>query len=112
MKKTDTQKLSDILPALCDAMKLDETVQELSVLRLWPTVLSAVLDDDRFRAATRATRTLDQGGRKILIVKVENAVIAGELNFARETLLTAMNAYTPQTGLRLDEIRLHVASLK
>ena len=111
-KKTPTQKLADILPALCETMQLDEKVGELSVLRLWPTVLSQVLHDDRFIACSQGARILQQADRNILIVRVENATLAGELSFAREQLLATLNTYTPQTGIHLHEIRLQVASLK
>lgn len=101
---------ADILPQVCQNLKLDKKVNELALLALWP-VQVAVLAGQVASQNTRAVRLIQQGYQTVLMVKVSNASLASELSFYVPALKTALNGYKAQTGLTIDQIKLSVGSL-
>ena len=107
-KNFSTEKISDILPAMCESMALDTHVRDMAVLRLWPKLLP----DERFVAASQALSIRRVGAQHVLMVRVSDASLATELGFYRDAMREAINAFAPQTGLRIDDIRMHVGHIK
>ncbi len=111
MKKTsDPQHLQSIFPELVKRLGLERRTQEFSVLSLWAVVLSEILSADLLEK-TEAVKLKQVGQKRQLLVRVEDAALASELMFHRTALLSKINAYTPQTGLRIDEIVLRVGKV-
>ncbi len=105
--------LADVLPGLYKDLKMDLKINEFALLALWPTVLTAEMGPTAEIACehTKAIKIRRQGNKITLLVKVAHAVLASELTFHTMPLLSALNAYTPQTGLKVDQIQWMVGSL-
>jgi hypothetical protein len=101
-----TTALSDILPAVTQAMGWEAKVQELALLSLWPTVCAPL--NPAYAQKSQAWGVAKRGVKRLLQVSVEDALMASELNFAKEALLEGLNAYAPQTGLLLDGLDIKV----
>ena len=108
-----TDKLSDILPALCQQLAFDQKIGEFSVLKLWDQELKKLLPQPHWQGATQAvavhrTPHADKDDDAVLTVRVKSAPQAAELSFHLETLREALNRYAPQTGIKLTHIHLQV----
>lgn len=106
-QKFVTESVADILPSFCESISLDDRIRDMAVLRLWPTLLP----DERFQAVSRAIMLKRVGNQTHLLVRVSDATAASELSFYREQIRHALNDFASQTGVRVDDIRLHVGHL-
>lgn len=104
--KAATSKLADVLPGLCRDLALDEKVKELSLLSIWETLV-----DDLYKKNTRAVSVRKQGGKNILLIRVKEAALASQLTFDIQRLKTELNRFAPQTGVKIDDIRLQVGAI-
>lgn len=101
---------SEVLPRVCEDLALDKKVNEMALLALWPKQVAGIAGQAAAEN-TRAVRLRKQGYQTILSVKVTNAALASELSFQLPALKDALNAYAPQTGLKVDQIQLSVGTL-
>lgn len=102
--------LSDVLPQVCDDLRLDQKVNELAFLALWTTQMPALLG----QAAVSQSKPLylkKQGKKRILWVKVAHAALAAELSFQLSAIQSALNAFSPQTGITIDQIQWLVGTV-
>lgn len=102
---TPAEKLSSILPKLCEEIHFDDRVKEMSVLRLWEQLIP-----EPFKTHTKAKALQRLGGKMVLMVSVQNAAMASELSFNLETFKTLMNDFSGETGILIDDIRVRVGS--
>ncbi len=98
--------LKDVLPGLCRELALDEKVREMTVLSLWSQLV-----EEPYRSQSKAVRLRQQGAQWILWVQVADAGMASDLSFQIPNLLLQFNQFAPQTGVRVDQIRLRIGSL-
>lgn len=103
--------LAEVLPGLCEDLALDQKVNEMALLTLWPQQAMLVTGIDT-ATRTKAVRLKKQGERTILQVRVEHATLAAELGFYLPAVKEALNRFAPQTGLVVDEIRLSVGKIE
>ncbi len=99
----NTTRIQDVLPAVYDRMRLDDKVQEMSVIALWPKVVEA-----GYGKYTKAVKIKTDQGNKKLVVQVNHGAIASELAMRQHHYLDLLNEFAPQTGLRLSGIEWHV----
>jgi len=112
-KKTeiaDPKHLQTIFPEIVKQLGLERRVQEFSVLALWEKVLAENLPP-LFHRKTEAVKLKLVGEKRQLVVRVENASLASELMFHREKLQRQINAFSPQTGITIDDIILRIGKV-
>ncbi|MEB3286466.1 MAG: DciA family protein [Vampirovibrionales bacterium] len=102
----NVSKLVDVLPELSRQLRLDDKAKEVSVIALANHFLKTDFDG-RFSVAAKASHIVQKRNQKTLVIAVRNGLIASELNFYKEALLTQLNHYSAQT-----EIQLHGLSVK
>lgn len=102
---TPAEKLSSILPKLCEEIHFDDRVKEMSLLRLWEQLVP-----EPFKTHTSAKAVKKVGGKTVLMVHVRDAAMASELSFNLDQFKTMVNDFSGQTGIRLDDIRVRVGS--
>lgn len=102
--------LADVLPGLCQNLELDKKVNEMALLALWPRQMEILMGPE-FLQNTRAIRLKKRGYQRILFVKVSNASLASALSFQLPVLKAALNGFSPQTGLTVDDIQLSVGTV-
>ena len=96
---------SSVLPAVCEALRLDDKVREWTVLSLWETIL-----DGPFRGKVPALQIKIKGGQKHLVVKAVDSTVASELTFHLESYRQKLNAYKHETGCEIDRIDLRIGT--
>lgn len=101
---------SDVLPKVCQNLDLDKKVNEMALLALWPKQVAGIAGQVA-ASNTKAVRLRKQGYQTILSVTVSNAALASELSFQIPALKEALNRFTPQTGLTVDQIKLNVGTV-
>ena len=101
IERWPTEKLAQVLPVLVKQLNLEEKAKTLSVLSLWDHVVPQT-----FFGRTAAVKLKIQGGKRQLVVRVDNPALAGELSFHLNAILAQLNAYAPQTGFSIDQIVL------
>lgn len=97
------QTLSRVLPALQQALGLDQKVKELALLSLWTHVV-----EERFREVTKPYQIKNEGYKKILVVAVVHGAIGTELSFSLPAIKAKLNQYHAQTGVQVDDIQFIV----
>lgn len=102
--------LADILPALCQDLDLDKKVNELALMALWPKQVAGIAGQVA-ADHSKAVRLKKQGHQTTLLVRVSNAAMASELSFQVPAIKEALNKFSPQTGLTVDQIQLTVGSI-
>src|SRR6478609_2981060 len=102
--------LGDVIPAVYQNLDMDKKVNEFAVLSLWPQALTGVLGVD-IAMQTQAVKLRQAAGKMVLHVKVSSAPMASEISFYTSTLLQTLNAYAPQTGIKIDRIELRVGAV-
>jgi hypothetical protein len=102
--------LANILPEVCEGLKLDEKINEMALLALWPKQVEAIAGSHAAQNS-RAVRLKKQGYQTILLARVNQAALASELGFHLPLIKEALNRFTPQTGFTVDQIQLTVGSL-
>ena len=95
--------VSSLLGEVGRQLRLDDKVQEFSLIRLWPEVAGP-----DFARQSEAVKVERRNGKARLQVLVFDAGVATNLGFALEGIREALNAYAPQTGVRLDAIDLRL----
>jgi hypothetical protein len=103
--------LADVLPVLCEQLDLENKVNELAFLRLWPSRVTELMGLEA-ASQTQAVKLRKQGNRLTLLVKVAHAALAAELGFHVLALQTALNQFEPQTGISIHRIQFVVGSIK
>lgn len=106
----DPLHVQKIFPEIVRQLGLERRAQEFSVLSLWEQVLAENLPP-LFHQKTEAVKLKLVGDKRQLIVRVENASLASELMFHREKLQRLMNAFSPQTGITIEDIILRVGKV-
>lgn len=101
--KAEPARLDAVLPATLEAMGLTRKLEELALLRLWPTVVPAP-----YQKTAIATRLQRRGNSLWLQVRVSDPLVASELGFQLGELTQKLNTYAPQTGITLAGIALQV----
>lgn len=99
------ESVSQVLPTVGRQLHLDQKVQEWSVLALWEQIV-----DSAFQNTTRALKIQSMGGQKQLVVLVTNHALASELTFCLEEYRDRLNGFFPQTGLKIDKIKLRMGA--
>lgn len=103
--------LADVLPGLCQELDLENKVNELAFLRLWPSQVTALMGLES-ASQTQAIKLRKQGNRLTLLVRVAHAALASELSFHVQALQAALNGFEPQTSIRIDRIQFVVGAVK
>lgn len=101
--------LGDVLPGLYQELEMDKKVNEFALLSLWPQVLTGILGSD-IAMQTQAVKLKKTAGKTVLHIKVSSAPMASEISFYTKALQDALNAYTPQTGIKVDRLELRVGT--
>ena len=101
---------AQVLPGVCDDLKLDRKINEMAFLALWPKQTEDICGKIAAENS-RAVRLAKHGDKICLFVKVTHATLASEMGFQLPALKEALNRFQPQTGIRVDQIRLDVGSL-
>jgi hypothetical protein len=102
--------LADVLPELCRTLDLDNKINELAFLRLWPSQAATLLGTEA-AAQTKAVKLKKQGNRRIRVVRVQHAALASELAFYTQALQAALNQFEPQTGIQIHRIQFVVGAI-
>lgn len=102
--------LAQVLPGVCDDLKLDDKINELAFMALWPRQVEGICGKT-VAESTRAVKLKKNGLKMVLLVKVAHASLATELGFHVTTLKDALNRFQPQTGIAIDQIQLTVGSI-
>ena len=108
--KSKPSDVASLLNRVSHQLGLETKVHELALLRLWPEVVEAVAGE-LFVDNSQAVAVSKKNGGCTLKVRVNQALLAGELRLHTQALLARLNAYEKQTGLRLTRLETVVGSL-
>lgn len=100
-RSKQASSVADIIPTVGQRMGLNEKVSEWSVLQLWDQVVAPM-----FKETTQAIKLSKQGPQTKLHVRASNPTVAAQLMFSLEEYRQAINAFSPQTGIRVDRIEM------
>ncbi len=82
MRKKNTQKLGEVIQEYLDALKIDDKLKEVRLIRSWDTMVGKTI--------ARSTKEIYIKDRK-LFVKLNSSVIRNELFMIRDGLKNALN---------------------
>ena len=99
-------RIASLMPGLGEQLRLEDKVHEMAFMSLWPEAVGK-----QYAPHTRAVSLQQRGNERVLLVKVGNAALASDLSFNLPVILKAMNAFEPQTGVRVDRIQLVVGTV-
>ncbi len=100
------ENLSAIIPAVGKSFNLDRKVQEWTVCSLWEQVI-----DPPFKGKTQATKIKATQTENQLLVMVQSAGVAAELQFFLEEYRDRLNRFAPQTEITIHKIQTRVGRL-
>ena len=82
MRKKNTQKLDEVIKEYLKALKIDDKLKEVELIKSWESVVG--------KTVARSTDNIYINNRK-LIVKLRSSVIRNEIYMLREGLKKALN---------------------
>jgi predicted nucleic acid-binding Zn ribbon protein len=82
MRKKNTQKLGEVIQEYLKALKIDDKLKEVRLIRSWDTMVGKTI--------ARSTKEIYIKDRK-LFVKLNSSVIRNELFMIRDGLKNALN---------------------
>lgn len=95
MRKKNTQKLDEVIKEYLKALKIDDKLKEVQLIKSWESVVG--------KTVARSTDNIYINNRK-LFVKLRSSVIRNELFMLKEGLVKALNDKVGETII--DEIIL------
>jgi Dna[CI] antecedent, DciA len=93
--------VASIMPEVSKTMNLPQKIAEMAVMALWPSVGPP---------QTKALGVKRVGTKSHLVIAAATPHVAMQLTYQLDGLLSRLNSYTPQTGLRLDKIVVRTQS--
>jgi hypothetical protein len=103
--------LAEVLPGLCQELDLENKVNELAFLRLWPSQASAIVGQE-MASQTQAVKLRKQGNRVTLLVRVAHPALASELGFYAQAFIDALNHFEPQTRIVIHRIQFAAGTVQ
>lgn len=99
--------VAEVLSKICDTLAIEQKVGEMAVLTLWTEQVKIAVGAYAAQSS-KATHVSKRGKQSVLEVSVLSASLASELGLMLPSLLTALNSFSPQTGVYLNHVRLTV----